>query len=126
MDTTTLLIFIAITLPVSATLTLLPAFPMYRRTHDAIASGRISPEPGMSTADIVFLTPEGRVTGQGQYAVYFRSTGDIRLLGGEYLHNSPVTFLSPYSLYWLVRTKALVESKIHPKTPTKKHDSKAT
>lgn len=129
MDTTTILTLtlaaIAISLlitVVAATLTLLPAFPHYRRTYEAIRTGTITPNPEMSTEDMVYLTPPGGFN-QGQSAIYFRRTGDFRLLGGQHLHTTPVTLFSPYSLYWLVRTKALLESRC-PKTPQTQHDSK--
>jgi hypothetical protein len=122
-----IIIIAAIVIPVlTATITLLPLFPAYRRTYNAIATGAVTPNYQISTPDILFLTPSNTVTNSSQFVIFFRTTGDIKLLGGGHLHRSAVTLFSPWSLFWFIKITKLIKSVSDPKTPLKKHDYKTT
>lgn len=85
-------------------------FPDYGRTYRALDRGHLRAAPGISGPEMVFFLPDGPVTGMRQYAIYYRRTRGMKLLGRGRIRGDALTHLSPYSLYWLVRLRAKAES----------------
>lgn len=97
----------AVAVPMCASvMTLGKDFRRYRATHDVLVSGRLEMS-SLSFGTLAFTPPEPS-TGLDDSVFYDKTQVYIRLLGGGYLRNHPITYLNPYSLYWYLRIRRLI------------------
>jgi len=88
-------------------------YPAYRRTYRAIIKGEMVIDLDWADRDMVYFRLTSSTPVQGRlltdYAVYFLRGRDFKLLGGGYLHNYPMLYLDPYSLYWMKRLRGVAD-----------------
>ena len=84
---------------VSTNLVLFPSFYYYKKTYEALVSGEYTYNKDRSGYGVHYFTN----TSDYDRILYFANNSDIKLINGGYLHNSVVTYFSPYSLYWYIK-----------------------
>lgn len=96
---------------IASTMTLWDTFPSYKLTYDAVLSGSLSVVAMHDPINPNAMLALARCPGDplDEWVVYHVKEGHIRLLGGKYLFNNPLTYMNPYSLYWMVRIRGLLD-----------------
>jgi len=98
-------VFMVATAPFAVSfLALRPNFPNYRKTYDALLTGKI--RVVNHTATVLFV-PMDRYNLDFASCAYQR--GNMDLVGGGHLRVDILTFLNPVSLTWLIRLTHLVD-----------------
>jgi hypothetical protein len=106
-----ILIVIVLIPSIASTMTLWDSFPSYRRTYDAILSGSLSVVAMHDPINPNTMLALARCPGDplDEWVVYHVKERNIRLLGGKYLFNNPFTYMNPYSFYWMVKIRGLLD-----------------
>jgi hypothetical protein len=101
METFFIVTVLLIVVPVvSANLVLFENFYYYKKTYEALVSGEYKYDKELSGYGVYYFTKTPR---DFRGILYFANDSDIKLINGGCLHNSVVTYFSPYSLYWYIK-----------------------
>ena len=100
-------------------------YPRYRTTYRALISGHLRLDQTRPDKTIAYFLPPGGAASASPIPVwtdagvrYYLKDRTVRLLGGGYLLNYPLTYLDPYALYWMLRLRRLLDRMSRGEDPT--------
>jgi hypothetical protein len=94
-------------------------YPAYRRTYRAFVEGRLAIDRTLTDSKHVFFLHAHLKDGKlcTDHVVYFLKDRDFCLLGGRFIHNYPLVYLDPFTLFWLARLRAVADRLIAVDNP---------
>jgi hypothetical protein len=94
-------------------------YPAYRRTYRAFLEGRLAIDRTLTDSKYVFFRHSHLKDGIlcTDHVVYFLKDRDFCLLGNKFIHNHPLLYLDPFTLFWLARLRAVADRLIAVDNP---------